>query len=116
MLYTMWERGDLTMYATLLTFRSLSLENFKKVCNFTDWDWTCYGSLKEEEYLDNRFDCDKSIKNTTGGKDEDGENEWYLLTEELYNKKIGDKIKAGHMQSQVTYNLYVLMRLAEINR
>ena len=111
MLYCMRQRRDITMYSTLMSFRSLSLENFEKVCEFTDDDWACYGSLKEEEVVDNRCEEDKTITNTTGGKDEDGENEWYLLTEGIYNK-----VKGGYIDSSLTYNLYVLMRLAEIRR
>lgn len=101
---TAQNRIDDRQYLYLLyRYISLSYESLETICSFTSNDWWLLGACNEVEYLDNREEEDKAIRNTHGEEDK-----WYLLTEELFNKQIGKQ------ETKLTYNLYLHMRLAEL--
>ena len=101
---TAQERDDPALLYSLSKYQSLSYDHLETICSFRDYDWFEWGACKENEYLDNRKPEDRHIQNTHGGTEEGG---WYLLTEELFQKTIPNPKK-------LTYNLYLLMRLAEL--
>ena len=103
---TAQERDDPNLLYTLNKYFSLSYENLQTICAFKSREWFNWGSCKEYEYLDNRKPEDRDIQNTHGGTENGG---WFLLTEELYNKSVSTP-------TILSYNLYLLMRLAELKR